>query len=385
MVATFVLKKIFNFKYIFLIILSVSYVIKQDSTYFQKTFKKDLEYCEICFQTQTEQCSAFLNTTLPTDSLILRSFYILTNWIRPDKVIRHLRLKSTEIEIVGKYFSNRKRLNQIKSDLISTDALRHYLINDESIGRFHLCPQFGLNRFINYFLQIPNQYVEDNTSNRERTILIYMLIHVQPLILPLLHAKGFPVPNIYATCGFSIFQSNAGQSMTAYRKSPFDLKLKIAKQILEAAIMFSYGFANFRIYITDMSEDNIFYDATVNKIYFVDLDTIFVIDSESIGHDGVHRHDLIECHNCFAYSPDDLCSHKLSDMNLFAACQLLRDNTHNSFGGFLKPYPENHSTLFPKLAALLDICVECPVQKCHNRFAVTLQIIDILEEYSKNI
>lgn len=80
-----------------------------------------------------------------------------------------------------------------------------------------------------------------------------------------------------------------------------------------------------RIYLTDATPDNIVVDTSSFDITFVDLDSIFVVDSETImNKQKIHRHEKIDCEgNCFAYVPEDLCSHHLSDINLFAVCQVV--------------------------------------------------------------
>lgn len=87
-----------------------------------------------------------------------------------------------------------------------------------------------------------------------------------------------------------------------------------------------------RIYLTDATPDNIVVDATTFDVTFVDLDSVFVVDSETprlrdsetLTHNRqTHRHEKIDCDGmCFAYVPDELCSHHLSDINLFAVCQV---------------------------------------------------------------
>lgn len=79
-----------------------------------------------------------------------------------------------------------------------------------------------------------------------------------------------------------------------------------------------------RIYLTDATPDNIVVDATTLNVTFVDLDNVFLVDSETLDHNRkTHRHEKIQCDGmCFAYVPDDLCSYHLSDINLFAICQV---------------------------------------------------------------
>lgn len=91
----------------------------------------------------------------------------------------------------------------------------------------------------------------------------------------------------------------------------------------------------FRIYLTDATPDNIAVDETTLEISYVDLDNVLIVDS--LVYDAkenyelnvpetwnnIYKHEYIECDNCFAYIPDEICAHQLSDINLFAACQVL--------------------------------------------------------------
>lgn len=79
-----------------------------------------------------------------------------------------------------------------------------------------------------------------------------------------------------------------------------------------------------RIYLTDATPDNIVVHANTFDVTFVDLDNVFVVDSKMIANGRtIHRHEKIDCDGmCFAYVPDELCSYHLSDINLFAICQV---------------------------------------------------------------
>lgn len=91
----------------------------------------------------------------------------------------------------------------------------------------------------------------------------------------------------------------------------------------------------FRIYLTDATPDNIVVDETTLEISYIDLDNVLMVDSlvyvEKENHDlkapetwnHIYKHEYIECDNCFAYIPDEMCAHHLSDTNLFAMCQVL--------------------------------------------------------------
>lgn len=89
---------------------------------------------------------------------------------------------------------------------------------------------------------------------------------------------------------------------------------------------------NFRIYFTDATPDNIVVDRKSLKIAFVDLDNLLIVDSLAYSSGmqarkewtAIHKHEKIECNGCFAYVPEELCAHHISDINLFATCQVCR-------------------------------------------------------------
>lgn len=85
-------------------------------------------------------------------------------------------------------------------------------------------------------------------------------------------------------------------------------------------------FSNFffhSIYWTDATPDNIVVDKSSLQISFADLDNLHIVDSRKAIHsDKIHRYERIPCDRCFAYVPVELCSHHLSDMNLFTVCQV---------------------------------------------------------------
>lgn len=95
-------------------------------------------------------------------------------------------------------------------------------------------------------------------------------------------------------------------------------------------IGFSFIFFYFRIYLTDASPDNIVVSKETLKISFIDLDNVIVVDSTAYNGSShapepwktTHKHEKIDCDGCFAYVPEELCSHHLSDINIFAVCQV---------------------------------------------------------------
>lgn len=90
-------------------------------------------------------------------------------------------------------------------------------------------------------------------------------------------------------------------------------------------------FSWYRIYLTDLTPDNIVVDAHTLRSSFVDLDNSLIVDSLTEvdastspppNWHQIHRHEQIECNGCFAYVPEEICLHHLSDLNLFSVCQV---------------------------------------------------------------
>lgn len=107
-----------------------------------------------------------------------------------------------------------------------------------------------------------------------------------------------------------------------------------------------------RIYFTDATPDNIVVDPNTFQITFIDLDNLMIVNSraESIKSKKIHRNEQIDCDNCFAYVPDELCAHHLSDINIFAMCQVTKKkNTHvqtnilNSNWNFVRFFSDFHT------------------------------------------
>lgn len=78
----------------------------------------------------------------------------------------------------------------------------------------------------------------------------------------------------------------------------------------------------YRIYFTDATPDNVVVNKATLRLTFVDLDSLLIVDSHAIQTNHVNRHEQIDCEHCFAFIPDELCSHQLSDINLFSVCQV---------------------------------------------------------------
>lgn len=339
-------------------------------------FKHDLEYCRQCFEHQTEKCLKFYELIEYDNSSFYNYLRGMRLWNAKREVLM-LQLNKPFEKVIGKYFRPRTELAALPSKQLTISNLRNIFENSNNLEGLQFCAKTNITKFVQHLSRI--------SAENELTTWLHLQNNVQPILLPLLKKQEFPIPPILMSCGFSIIQQNVGNSLIHFYSYSFEKKLKISLQLLEAALKFSNGFLGYRLYITDMTADNIVYNTQQEQLYFVDLDSLFIADSASYSTEHIHRHEYIECEDCFAYTPEDLCSQSLSDVNLFLACQLLRENLRKErHKGFLYPIPVNIQRKHPKLELLLKECVYCKKATCTNRFAASLELIKLFKKLLKD-
>lgn len=111
-------------------------------------------------------------------------------------------------------------------------ALENTLKNTDRVDRIQICPIGHYQRFFNKFKL---------TMSNELYLLMLLAINSEPIFLNELFVQKFPVPNVYTKCGFIFAQSYNGDSLYKFYDHPFNIRVYIAKQLLQAAIQFSYG------------------------------------------------------------------------------------------------------------------------------------------------
>lgn len=155
-------------------------------------------------------------------------------------------------EVVLKYLVNDGNLDSLKrkccesvndceqiwKDKANADILRTKLLNafenDNSIAGFQICPKNSVARFMNVF------------STRSTYAWILLNLNVEPLIVDTLWNRKFSVPKLYPSCGFVTIQSDNGLPLYEFYDKSFAVRLKIARNLLMAAIQFSHGIEGFR-------------------------------------------------------------------------------------------------------------------------------------------
>lgn len=118
-------------------------------------------------------------------------------------------------------------------EMLKTELL-HVFKTKESVAGFQICPTDSVTRFMEVFSQ---------QSIYEWSLLN---INVEPLIVDTLSRKNFSVPKLHDSCGFVTLQSNNGLPLYSFYDQSFAVRLLIAKNLILAALKFSYGVEGFR-------------------------------------------------------------------------------------------------------------------------------------------
>lgn len=359
--SSYQLEKLISYKFLIFLIFTFKFPINkehQESSKLTQLFQQDLQFCKECFEAQIGTCLGIENQIVFTEGF-------------EDSLNIMFGVRQTRY---GIYKDTKTVIKYLGSDLKGVDRI---LRSNDSLMMSQLIDQlFDSSRIEG--LQMCSKTVFDKLFKTNTLLnLVYLNVDAQPLILPILYHHNLPVPKLFEACGFTIYETYEGISLTKLYDSPFKTRLQVATQLLKGALTFTEGFDSFRVYLTDLNPDNIVYNPETSKLTFVDLDDIILVDSEENTFES-HRHEMIECDGCFAYSQQSICAAKSSDINLFAACQFLREDLkRDKSKGFLHPVPDDISQDFPELFEVLDYCVDCKEWECSSRFDVVSELIDI--------
>ncbi|KAH8309602.1 hypothetical protein KR059_012114 [Drosophila kikkawai] len=317
-------------------------------------FEKDLLLCPACFAGQREQCQAIFEAIAEPSSWsrLLKAISQLFD----QRQIYWLELrenKDRRTPLVAK----RKALNPYTLQV--NNLKEEFLQREERPGGFHLCrTREQPPRFVTYLKERGHCFP---------SIWFYLTHDVSPLLLRELHSLDFPVPRPYGSCGLTHFQAHAGRTLTHYAEKEEAVRLELARQVLELSLKLTFGFADFRLYLTDLTADNLAYDEATGKVTLIDVDSLVLVDGAStMGH--AQKYEPLPGEG-FTFDVSMLCSGQQLDANVYQACLLLRD--------FLRPNDT--------LELLLDQCVRCPDDQCDMRFQVAYDLIKLLEETRRGL
>uniref|UniRef100_A0A1B6DKK0 FAM69 protein-kinase domain-containing protein n=2 Tax=Clastoptera arizonana TaxID=38151 RepID=A0A1B6DKK0_9HEMI len=149
-------------------------------------------------------------------------------------------------------------------------------------------------------------------------------------------------------------------------------KISISKQLLEAALTFTFDHPKFSFYFTDISADN-FAISKEGRLKFIDMDDVIIVDKNptviSSCWNKIHSSKMYDP-GLLSFSVQEICSHNISDHNIYAVCQeILGKTSPLILGGLLHSSSEEMRTKFAKL---LDACIQGP-----NRFEAANELLKV--------
>lgn len=306
--------------------------------------RKDYEFCPQCFDEKINHEK--------WDNLLKSDFSTLpVNLVFGTRKVQRVLVNindGSQKRAVLKYVSNEDVVQDFKELLLRytintlSEILKEMYQLESHINSFTFCPsQFDSNFFETFHL-----FNGNNVS-------FWMQLWLNPELVVLRAIQNSEnvvlknsVPNVIDWCGFVLLETDTGSdNLIAFYDEPLIKRINLAQQLLEMAIAFSIGINGFRliwlkcilknvpfqthphdfhyrIYLTDCTPDNIVVDTSTLRISFVDLDSLFIVNSELIKSNQINRHERIDCEQCFAFVPEELCAFHLSDINIFSVCQV---------------------------------------------------------------
>ncbi|XP_044253190.1 divergent protein kinase domain 2A [Tribolium madens] len=206
---------------------------------------------------------------------------------------------------------------------------------------------------------------------------MFRKVNCEPLMLTILNG-GWPVPKLYGSCGFVIVEEDCGQPLNHFETSPWHVRAFLALQLLEAAIDFTHNHHDFRMYLTDISPDNIAVDHNF-RLTFVDLEHVILQHKEDQT-TSVHSSQFFPDDD-FIFSEAEICANSLSDHNIYAVCRLLlsRKAPWPMMANGLLHSPPPTIARYNELFALVEDCVESK-----DRFHIADKLINLLKNINKD-
>ncbi|XP_063704293.1 uncharacterized protein LOC134833776 [Culicoides brevitarsis] len=255
-------------------------------------------------------------------------------------------------------------------------SLKKYFLDESRVGGSYVChPEKTIKKF---YEKLPKDL------QNEELFWILLNVNAQPLIFRTFSRLW--VPQQLELIGLTSVTEFKGQSLMDFVNDSFKTRLKIAKLLLEGVLQLTSDpiLEGFRIYLTDLTLDNIVFASETEKISFVDLDNVILVDSHAFKDPKtLHVHEKFECNGCFAYSIEDVCSAPTSDINIFAVCQLLLEDLYeNRSKGFL--FSAEKGETYPEIWRELQKCVYCKQPNC-DRFKSASILIEIFENVLREL
>lgn len=241
----------------------------------------------------------------------------------------------------------------------------------EKTSKFQVCDRDTSTTFMHKFVH----------KNNTHTWTI-LKVNVEPLLLELFSQENnWPVPKLFGYCGRSIVVENCGIPLNEISSFSWYDRAYVALQLLNAAEKFTFDHDTFRMYLLDISPDNIVVNPLNLRVAFVDLEHVLLQKKSisNISHYTNHFED-----ETYAFSTDQICSSDVSDHNVYSVCWLLLSQR--------APWPMMRNGLLHSSPATLDVeklfinielCVNSNMYEL-SRFHYSAKIKELLSMLSKH-
>jgi len=239
-------------------------------------------------------------------------------------------------------------------------------------------------------------YIEEKVFERNqgvyRLTFLYnfmttLLFNSEPLIFQAFpEDEGWPFARHLGACGRYVVEEYVGPNLAEWLPSAsWKDKVNAALQLLKIAEKLNQGVDGFRLYLTDVSLQNVAINVSTSNLKVIDGENIVVVDLEKMkqdyvpGYDVPYQSDNGGCEefdtdlDCVSYSTEDLCNRLVNDHNWFVVCrQLYRPS--DDFG-LLNGIPKKILDLYPMLLHLQQTCYQPSDNE--NRTSAARKLIEI--------
>ncbi|KAF7285026.1 hypothetical protein GWI33_012338 [Rhynchophorus ferrugineus] len=219
--------------------------------------------------------------------------------VEPDSIFHHNLFLNEETRMekwIKELYSYRQKALQQKKD---------------ELNQLHFCDSEVINIFLHEF--------KDKSLANLWTIL---KVNPEPLMLELFKQEdNWPTPKLYGFCGRCMVVKNDGVSLNEIINIDWYYRAFIALQLLDAAEKFTFAHSLFRLYLTDISLDNVVVDKNTFLISFIDLEHV-VLKRKMFMWRSVHHTEHLHTED-YAFSVSEICSEDISDHNIYSICRLI--------------------------------------------------------------
>lgn len=144
-------------------------------------------------------------------------------------------------------------------------------------------------------------------------------VNAEPLLLETFRREDdWPVPKLLGYCGRTVTVQNCGTPLNDMQASDWFSRAYVALQLLDAAQRFTFAHPLFRLYLTDISPDNVAVDPRTLAVSFVDLEHGILQKKTS----GELYHYSEHVNEEYGFSTEEICASSVSDHNVYAVCRV---------------------------------------------------------------